>query len=170
MMTARLGELTGVETAARKNSATLNRNSVRGNPSNHRPSLVRTILALLIQRPGLIRLIDGEIRDRLTETPKLASLAETLFGLLDRQPELTFGGILEGFRGSADEARIQALGSWDTMIPEDRAEQVFRDALARYRESAREQRLAYLLEKTKIGALGREEREEMAKLLREKPS
>lgn len=170
MMSARLSELTGVETATRKKSATLNRNSVRGNPSNQRPSLIRMILALLVQRPGLIHLVDGEIRARLREIPKLRGLADSLFEMLDRHPDLTFGGVLEGFRGSEDEDRILSLGNWDTMVPEDRAEQVFRDALSRYRESAREQRLSYLLEKAKIGALGRDDREEMATLLREKPS
>lgn len=167
LMLARLAELTGVETASPKKSATLNRNSVRADSSNERPSLVRTILALLIQRPGLARFVDGAIRQQLRETPKLSSLSDTLFELIERQPDLSLGGILEGFRGTADENRIRALGSWD--IPEEHIEQVFCDALARYRKSAREQKLARLLNKSRVDTLSQDEREELAKLLRERP-
>ncbi|NJD06780.1 MAG: DNA primase [Methylococcaceae bacterium] len=167
LMLARLAELTGVETASPKKSATLNRNSVRADSSNERPSLVRTILALLIQRPGLARFVDGAIRQQLRETPKLSSLSDTLFELIERQPDLSLGGILEGFRGTADENRIRVLGSWD--IPEEHIEQVFCDALARYRESAREQKLARLLNKSRVDTLSQDEREELAKLLRERP-
>ena len=166
MMSARLADLTGIDGAGGKKSATLTRNSNRRNPSNLRPSLVRTILALLVRHPGLIRFLDEESRRLLCANERLQPFPEKLFAVLESHPELSLGGILEEFRGSDQESPVLALANWAENIPEERAEQVFRDALNRYRDGAQDRKLALLLDRLKIGGLAPAEREELENLLR----
>lgn len=133
------------------------------------PSLLRSFLALLLQNPALGRTIDPELRERLEAHPKAGALVGQILSLLDRDPTLTAGAILEHFRGSTEERLISQLQSFR---PEDRAadelencvERVFADAATRLGRQLQHERLEALVRKDRATGLTPAEREELRRL------
>ena len=166
MMVSRLSELTGqtiVEISA--NSSKLVQNVKRSGSERSRPSALRIVLALVLQRPALFSEIDSNSRACLEGLEKGGALVRKLFALLDEQPDLTAGAILEKFRGEEEERQIRALCVWDTLIPAEGMQAELHDALKRIRHQARRDRLDSLLTKAQTARLCEDERREMRDLL-----
>jgi DNA primase len=146
------------------------------------PSILRIILALLIQNPSFHRLVDGEARQALENDAKAGSLAVKLFALIDGKPEINLGGILERFRGEAEEGTVMMLSaltcfpaeaedgtrhemrvSENLRSPENAAAE-FSGALKKFLSESRQQRLDMLIKKFKSTGLDQKERDEMRRL------
>jgi DNA primase len=74
-------------------------------------------------------------------------------------------GLVEGFRGLAEEKHVNALANLPLLIPEGGIESEFSDSLQRLVEQARDGELEKLLEKEKSEGLNKEERALLPKLL-----
>jgi DNA primase len=159
----------------------------RHRPSRHgQPSLLRVVLGLLIQNPGFNRLVDNEARQALAQDPKAGPLAAKLFALLDAQPDVRLGGILEHFRGEPEEAALSALSvlklfrdeaeagmglgmsASEKLRTQEGAEAEFAGALKQFANESRQRRLDSLLQKAQGGGLEPHEREELRRLTSKK--
>ncbi|BBA36628.1 DNA primase [Methylocaldum marinum] len=138
-----------------------------GAPRNSRmqPSASRMVLALLVQNPELATMVGGGLRERLCLANKNGYLIEKVLRLLDENPGLTIGGILEHFRGAPEEKFISNLMQWDTLLPQDGIRAEFSDALMRFERQLKRERLEALIKKSKETQLSSEEREEMRVLM-----
>lgn len=166
MMLSKLGELTRHEIVKIPRKSAKLQNQVRRTfPERSRPSGLRVILALLVQNPRFFGLIDDETRARFETMEKTGRLAKKLFTLLEEKPAINSGGILERFREEEEEAMVRALSVWDTQVPNDGAETVFKDALKWHAGQHRQQRLEILVAKAATSNLSQAEREEMRSLL-----
>lgn len=166
MMYERLAELAGRnQIPIASKSTKLERKPGLGRTERTRPSALRVLVALLLQRPSLVSQIDDPARTRLLRLEKGGTLISKLLALIDDRPEVTAGAILERFRGEAEENQVKALLAWDTMVPSEGVEAEFRDALRKVLKQERKERLDGLLSKVEQTKLSAEELEEMKALL-----
>ncbi|HYE34596.1 DNA primase [Methylocaldum sp.] len=133
--------------------------------SRMRPSASRILLALLVQNPELAVMIGAELRKGLHTLKKNGYLIEKVLGILDVTPSITSGGILEHFRGTPEESFIANLIRWDTLLPQDGIRVEFSDALMRFEQHLKRERLGELIKKSEKMQLSAEEREEMRVLM-----
>lgn len=133
--------------------------------SRMRPSALRIFLALLVQNPELGVMIGSELRKKLCALNKYGHLIEKVLGILDENPGLTGGGILEHFRGAPEETFIANLMRWDTLLPQEGIRVEFSDALMRFEQHLKRKRLDELIKKSEKTQLSSEEREEMRMLM-----
>lgn len=129
------------------------------------PSTLRTIVALLLQNPSLFGLIDAEARVLLDAHEKAGSLIKKLEQAWRENPVVQIGGILEHFRGEPEETQVRQLSVWDNLLPAEKTEEVFLDALKIFARNFRDERLSSLIRKAKVLELSETERNEMRKLL-----
>lgn len=165
LMQARLQELAGPSSVKWVDSAAPRRKVPSAASNRSKPSAVRMILALLVQHPSLVRLIDPESRRCLERDPKAGALARRLLSALCEQPGISTGGILEKFRTDSDEKLVKALSVWEILLPQVGLEAEFADALKRYCRQHRDARLEALFKKGRVAELSADEREEMRRLL-----
>jgi len=166
LMAAHLDELSGQKTVNTAASATPRRPARPVTMHRAKPSVLRTLLALLVQHPGLYRLIDNETRAYIESDRKAGNLASKLFAILDQRPGIATGGVLEHFRNQPEEAQIKALSVWETLEGGEDAE--FSDALKQYCRQRHDARLEALFVKDRERTLDPEEREELRRLLSER--
>jgi len=133
--------------------------------SRMRPSASRILLTLLVQNPELAVIVGDELRKKLCTANKNGYLIEKVLGILDKDPGLSSGGILEHFRGAPEEKFIVSLIQWDTLLPQDGIRVEFSDALMRFEQQLKQERLDELIKKSKKMQLSSEEREEMRVLM-----
>ena len=128
-------------------------------------SLVGNIIALILQRPALaLRVAQPESLRRL-EVPGADFLADLVQWVCDH-PQAACAGILEHWRGSRYEKRLQELAAVTSPIDEEAVlEKELQGALARLRQRHDRQRLRALIAKGPEG-LGPEDREELQALQR----
>jgi DNA primase len=166
MMYERLAELAGRnQIPVASKSTKLLRKPGLGRTERTRPSALRVLVALLMQRPSLVSQIDDPARTRLLRLEKGGTLISKLLALIHERPEVTAGAILERFRGEAEESQVKALLAWDTMVPSEGVEAEFRDALRKVLKQEQKERLDGLLSKVEQTKLSAEELEEMKALL-----
>ncbi len=97
-----------------------------------------------------------------------AGLLAQLLELLQEEPHLTSGAVLERFRENEYESAVWKLAAWDHLVPEGGAEEEFRGALERLDGMLREQRLQELQSKLEGDGLTGEERDEWLELLQDR--
>ena len=168
LMRQRLVELTGV--GARNSSPETHvpvqrahRDTGRGTPAPKR-SLVRSAIALLLQRPALaldLQPPDGFARLR---HPGIDVLADIVSLVRDR-PGITTGTVLEHFAGTDHAAALQKLASQP--MPGDEAlwRNEFGDVMAQLERQVLQQRVDELQEKQREGLLEVRDKEELRALL-----
>tara|TARA_R110002020_G_scaffold48370_1_gene137908 strand:- start:679 stop:2415 length:1737 start_codon:yes stop_codon:yes gene_type:complete len=111
LMKQRLTELTGVGQRAPAAEPTRATPSMRGGRSGApapRRSLVRTAIALLLQKPMLSEVIQPPYRFAVLRQPGIPLLVELLELVRDR-PGITTGAVLEHFAGREEEPALQKL-------------------------------------------------------------
>jgi DNA primase len=162
LMFARLAELTGVG-AARAEAAPQPPPAARPRAApGQRRSLVRTAVALLLQRPALARAAEPPHIFSELRQPGVALLIELL--ALARQRELTTGGLLEAYAGREEEPALRKLALQDLLTDPEQWESEFLGALKRLDLETLRQRAADLtakLEAQGLLALSAQEREEI---------
>lgn len=130
-----------------------------------RPSASRILLALLVQNPELAAMVGDDFRANLGAAHKNGRLIQKVLQILNENPGLTSGGILEHFRGTPEEKLIANLMQWDTLLPQDGIRIEFSDALMRFEQQLKQERLDELIKKSKKMQLSSAEREEMRVLM-----
>jgi DNA primase len=95
-------------------------------------SILRVLLASLIQEPSLFSSVDPEARRSLEREEKAGGLARKLFAVLDEKPGITLGGIRERFRDEPEQAMVEKLSVSLNPLSGDSARQEFPDALRQY--------------------------------------
>jgi DNA primase len=192
MVEQRLQELAGhtpVETGDK--STTLNEARRQDAGSDGiKPSPLRTVISLLLKNPELAVLIAPDVRERLERNSKAKAgeFVGKLLNLLDQQPHITTGAILEVFRDSAEEGWVTKLittnsdlvSANDTKGCLEAVEQIGRNAretfmaaLAKLDEGMMSDRLQELINKSKtvgLAGLSPEERSEFRMLAKRTPT
>ncbi|CAI8943657.1 DNA primase [Methylocaldum szegediense] len=133
--------------------------------SGMRPSTSRLLLALLVQNPELAAMVGDDLRANLGAARKNGRLIQKVLQILNENPGLTSGGILEHFRGTPEEKLIATLMQWDVPLPPDGIRIEFSDALMRFEKQLKQERLDELIKKSKKFQLSSAEREEMRVLM-----
>lgn len=133
-----------------------------------RLSLPSSIMALLIQNPRLIEMVEQKDIDwDYLEFEGAEKFKDILIRVLQNKP-VNYGVLLELYRGHADEAIIKKLASSDLSISDDKVENFFSDAINRLVAQAKSAWLEKLLNKEKIKGLDPQEKELLRKLLANK--
>jgi DNA primase len=165
LMFARLSELTGVGAARVESPAPPPAPRAAARPV-HKRSLVRTAIALLLQRPGLAACtapphIFSELRQ-----PGITLLVEIL-ALARQRENLSTGSLLEHFAGREEEPALKKLALQDLLTDPEKWESDFIGALKRLDLETlrqREQDLNAKLDEKGLLALLPEERDEMRRM------
>lgn len=169
LMQQRLTELTGV--GARSSGPHTHVPVQRPRPSGTAPapkqSLVRSAIALLLQRPSLAAEIPIPLRFTALDQPGVGLLADML-QLVQERPEITTGGLIDYFADREEHAALQKLASHT--IPGDEASwrKALSDAIAQLEQMTLKQRVealnARIRDAGSMSALSPEEREELRSL------
>ena len=179
MMQARLNQLSGHGKASSPSRNKSHRSAVqsvqRATSERAKPSMLRIILALLIQNPDFFPLIDAEARQELERDEKAGELAAKLFSILKERPEIHCGGIPEHFRGEAEYGLVLKLSVLEIPLSGLDARSEFSATLEKFVAQQKTmlvaQRLEWLEKKAeRIGFVGLDEaeREEYRRLTRRK--
>lgn len=146
------------------------------------PSILRIVLALLIQNPGFIHLIGSDAEQALEGDPKAGVLAKKLFAMIREKPAISTAGILERFRGEAENAMVSALSvlklfqddshdgtglgrsASESLNSIESLQAEFSGALGQYLNESRQHHLERLLAKMSNARLEKDELEELRKL------
>jgi DNA primase len=135
---------------------------------NNRLSLPSTVMALLIQNPGLVGILEQKDIDwNFLEFDGAAKFTGILSMILTHKP-VNHGVLLELYRDHPDEAIIKKLASYDLLVPDEGVEKEFSDALDKLLMQARAVSLEKLLAKEKIKGLDQREKELLRKMLANK--
>jgi len=171
MMWRRLNDLTGSrQLDVPKNKATLNRRVTEkaSRASQQRPSLVRRVLALLIQYPKLESL---SLQNNLSMESLSFAGKELLIQVLERialeKPENS-AILLESYRDSPHEKTVRALAGLELDVPIGGEMAEFSGAMAQLLRQARQERLSELLAKESREGLSIEEKQVLREWLKQR--
>lgn len=123
-------------------------------------TMMRTLIALLIQNPRLATLVptfQGLEQSNQPGLPLFIELVNTSLA----HPGMTAGQLLELYRGSNFSQQLEVLSTWNHMIVDDMVEETFIDTLAKLYDSILEQRQEVLIAKDRTQGLTLEERQEL---------
>ncbi|GMR20422.1 MAG: DNA primase [Gammaproteobacteria bacterium] len=127
------------------------------------PSLVRSAVTLLLQRPELAREVEDYTVLTILELPGMGLLIQIL-DLLNREPSLQNGAqVLERFRDTEHEAPLQKLMAQQSVLEDDETDaQRFADALAKFRRDAAKQRIEQITASGSVTGLSEADKAELA--------
>ena len=177
MMQARLAKLTGHGKAGKARNTSHRPGHIiqKAHTERAKPSMLRIILALLIQNPEFYSLIDAEARSELERDEKAGPLAGKLFSIFKERPDICCGGITEHFRDEAEYGLVLKLSVLEIPLSDTDARAEFRATLDKFVAQQKamliEQRLEWLERKAeRIGFAGLDEteREEYRRLTRKR--
>lgn len=135
---------------------------------NNRLSLASSVMALLIQNPGLIRLIEKKDIDwDYLSFEGIEKFKQILKVLLNERP-VNYGVLVEHYRDHPDEAIIKKLAAVE--LPDENIEKLFLDTINRLFIEAHATLINKLLEKSEKVGLSKSESEDLVKLLAKKQS
>lgn len=142
---------TTIETAPLEKAAPLKR------------SPMRVAIALLIQHPNLIKLLDETMLASFTLPG--SDLLREIVGLLKTNTHLNAGMLLENWRERSEYNQLSQLATWDLKIPEAGVEQEFQGVIDALRKQNQENQIEHLLRKANLGQLSAEEKIELQYLI-----
>ena len=174
MMFARLKELSGwagldvlenAATLASKQVAKQYSKTVKKQPQDKgRLSSARVAIALLVQNPRLVELVEQRDIDWSGLEFSGADLFKKILQTIADKNPASQAVLLEYYRGHLDEKSIKALALLDLQVSDDKIDAVFCDALDRLLTQARETVWARLLDKSKTEGLDAQEKELLRKM------
>nr|VFJ68449.1 MAG: DNA primase [Candidatus Kentron sp. FW] len=142
-------------------------NAVVKKPSASRavPSLMQKIISLLLHNPRLTRPAIDKARLRTLDLPGIPLLIEIL-EVLDQQPNISTGGLIEHFRDREFGRHLAKLAASEPPVLPEGLDQELSDAFDRLWRLLDEQRYGYLIRKSAESSLTEAERREFSVLLR----
>lgn len=176
LMTRKLCDRTGLrEDQLRLESAGPGRAEARRaqpTPSG-RPTTIRKMIRLLLEYPGLARLVSSPDELRAIPEPGFR-LFVAVVELAKKNPEITPSGIIESFHGQDAEKHLSSLMSWipielSGVQEEEGVQEAFMEGMRRFREKRVKQQISQLhIRQIEQGALSDAEQEELANLRKER--
>lgn len=170
MMLERLAEIARMDAAALRGLVGAGKTAA---PTRLRPvgrqagpvarSPVRMAIEMLLYRPDLSRTA-GDPQALAGLDVAGADLLVKLLELLQAQPHLNAGAVIEHWRGTQEGRHLATLAQWSPTVPEG-VDAEFGGTLRRLREQALEQRVERLLHKDKVEGLSAAEKDELRRLL-----
>ncbi|MFI3189316.1 DNA primase [Crenothrix sp. D3] len=167
LMLERLKKLGITKLDALKNTAALSKkpNKQRQRPEQGRQPLPRLILALLIQYPELIEIIEQREIDWSSLKFDGVEKFNSILQIILRERPANTGALLECYRGHPDEAIIKQLEVLQLEIPASHNVAEFAGALDKLVIQFTEDRRKSLLKKLETTGLTPQEKEQLQKLL-----
>lgn len=139
-------------------------NPTRAQERRNSPSLVRTIIRMLLHQPGLVSLADNTERLKSLDRAGVPLLVKLLEFLAER-PDVTTGEIVEHFRSSEEGRHLAKLAAWNPPLFSQELEREFVDSMSKLERTVNEQRYRELSTKSRVGPLSEEEKQEYRTLL-----
>ena len=165
LMQQHLAQRTGLQTASAASSATPAPSPPpRRTTAAPRRSLVRTAIALLVQKPDLAAQIAQPYPFAALEQPGMPLLLE-LLALVAQRPGIVSAGLLEHFAGREEEAALRKLLLTDLLADPDTWQAEFDGALQQLTRMTRTQQLDRLLARQRDGGLDPAEKDQLRELL-----
>lgn len=141
------------------------RKAFRGHVASMSP--MRTVVGLLIQHPQLIEHLP-DFSQAALHGINGGDLLHALAGFIRQYPHNNTGMILEHWRNNEYSGALHKLAAWQHQLPEDGIVAEFCDAVRRLQAQVYEQRLEVLLQKSRLGGLNLQEKQEFRELMQHK--
>ncbi len=139
---------------------------VQGRPlPKSKPAPIRVVVALLLQNPGLIEVVEKQALDLSVITGPGSDVLRLLVQTITEKKPLNAAMLLEHFRGTAQEKILNTLVNEDYFILQEGVEAEFIGALQLLLQQGDEQKLELLLSKERESGLDESEKELLKKLL-----
>jgi DNA primase len=135
----------------------------RHRQKSNRLSLASCVMALLVQNPELIEVVEKKAIDWNCLYFEGIEKFKNMLSMLLKERPASYGILLESYRGHEDEAIIKKLAAVD--FPDENIEKVFLDTISRLFVEASAARLDRLLEKDKNVGLDKAEKKLLLNLL-----
>ena len=164
LMDGKLSELTGLSRRAARRQPALRRSPA---VAATRPSLVRTTIGLLLQRPTLGAAVASPYRFVQLRQPGVELLVEILTAVR-HEPEISVRALLARFDGRPEQSALRRLAAAPSVVEDEHLQGEFDDAIIQLNRNATRQRIADLKAKQVEAALAPEEKQELLELLRER--
>src|SRR5690606_19233061 len=166
LMRQRLTELTGVGArgSAPEVHVPVQRARAAQAGTTPRRSLVRSAIALLLQKPALALELQPPYRFVALRQPGIELLTE-LVALVCARPDISTGALLEHFAGREEAAALQKLASQTLPGDEARWRDEFRDTMAQLDRQVLQQRVDELQAKQRDAGLDDADKAELRSLL-----
>jgi DNA primase len=169
MMQARLSQLAGhgKATTGHHKSHRATQLVQKASTERAKPSMLRIILATLIQKPEFFPLVNMEARTELERDEKAGKLAKKLFSILAERPDIRCGGIPEHFRGEAEYGLVIKLSVLENLLSAADAQTEFLATLDKFVSQQKMQLIEHRLEwleKKGLALLDESERQEYRRL------
>lgn len=126
---------------------------------------MKLALGLLVQQPQLALLIQEPLP---AFNMAGASLLRQLIDLINKNPDLTTGGLLEHWRGTPEEGLIGKLALWEHNVPQAGTQNEFFGAIQQLRTITYDQEIERLLAKGAREGLTEEEKVELTQWISKK--
>ncbi len=134
----------------------------------NRLSSLRTAIALLLQRPGLIDIVEQKAIDWGGIEIRGIELFKNIQQVILAKKSVNTAVLIEYYRNTAEEKLIKALALLDLNISDEKIEKVFSDALNVLLEQGRDAGIARLQAKAQSKGLNMQEQEALVKMLANK--
>ena len=134
---------------------------------SHAPSPVRSIISLLLEQPRLAQQTPNPKRFLELKEPGISLLVE-LLELIQQQPNINCGAILEHWRDRPEGKHLNKLALSASAIPSEGYEHEFQDALRHLDKQRVERSYTQLLRKGENGTLNPQDKKRLTELLTEK--
>ena len=169
MMHARVSELAHIDVVENKVTAAqpVHRSYRNERQSQVQSSPIRVAIALLLQHPELARNADLESAEWTALESTGGVLLKNIMQILQEQPDIPLGGLLERFRGEPEERYMKRLALWNLPIPDEGVNAEFTDALSRISKHEKNVHLDRLLQKESEAGLTETEKLKLRQLLAE---
>ncbi|BAW00130.1 DNA primase [Lysobacter enzymogenes] len=167
LMQQRLTELTGVgaRAASPQTHVPAQRASAAQRPAaTPKRSLVRSAIALLLQKPALAAALEPPYGFARLNQPGVDLLVE-IVDVVQQRPEISTGALLEHFAEHAQIGALQKLASQSLPGNEEHLQREFLDAIEQLQKQTVVQRLDELQAQQRDGGLGDAEKRELLALL-----
>jgi DNA primase len=166
LMRQRLTELTGVgaRSAAPATHVPVQRAHRTHAGATPKRSLVRSAIALLLQKPALALQLQPPYRFVALRQPGVDLLTE-LVALVSARPDIATGALLEHFSDRDEAAALQKLASHEMPGDEARWRDEFLDTMAQIDRQVLQQRVAELQDKQRESGLDDADKAELRELL-----
>ncbi|MFZ5637513.1 MAG: DNA primase [Pseudomonadota bacterium] len=167
LMKQRLTELTGVGARANAQPPAQTQRPRTPAAQTQKRSLVRSAIALLMQRPALALDLEPPYTFSALRQPGVPLLAE-LVSLVRERPDITVGALLEHFEGREEAPALQKLASQTLPGEEDKWRDEFLDAMTQLEKQTLQQRIDELQGKQRDSGLDDDDKAELRALLQAK--
>jgi DNA primase len=132
-------------------------------------SPVREAIAMLLHQPELAQKTEPPVITEPDAMPGVRLLLE-LFELLQRQPGLNTGAILEHWRGREESRHLHKLAQWTPLTDKLDLEAEIRGHLSQIAHQVTEKRINALLQEERHRSLNDTEKQELKALLQSRPT